>query len=68
MVTTVVHNHMETINMPLKKGYGEKTIAKNIKTEMKHGKPQAQAVAIALNVAYKAAPKDQKYRFKEKRK
>lgn len=49
--------------MPLKKGYGEKTIAKNIKTEMKSGKPYKQAVAIALDVARKAAPKDQKYRF-----
>jgi hypothetical protein len=54
--------------MPLKKGYGEETIAKNIKTEMKAGRPQAQAVAIALNVARKAAPKDQKYRFTEKKK
>ena len=54
--------------MALKKGYGEHTIAKNIKTEMKAGVPQRQAVAIALNVAYKAAPKNQKYRFAEKRK
>lgn len=49
--------------MPLKKGYGEKTIAKNIGTEIKAGRPQAQAVAIALSVARTAAPKDQKYRF-----
>jgi len=54
--------------MPLKKGYGEHTIAKNIRTEMKAGVPQRQAVAIALNVAYKAAPKNQKYRFVEKKK
>lgn len=43
--------------MPLKKGYGKKTIGKNIATEMKAGKPKKQAIATALNTARKASEK-----------
>ena len=37
--------------MPLIKSGSKEAIGKNIKTEMKHGKPRKQAVAIAMSVA-----------------
>ena len=43
--------------MPLKKGYSQKSISKNIGKEMKAGMPQKQAIAVALSTARTAAMK-----------
>lgn len=40
--------------MPLKKSQSKKAVGQNIKTEMQSGKPQKQAVAIALSVQRRA--------------
>lgn len=49
--------------MPLKKGYSNKTISKNISELVHHGKRKRshkQIIAIALNVARKARGKRKK--------
>jgi hypothetical protein len=43
--------------MPLKHSPSEKAFVENIKTEIKHGKPRDQAVAIAYRTQKEAARK-----------
>lgn len=54
--------------MPLKKGYSKKSISANIRTEMSAGKPQKQAVAIALDVAGRTKAKVKAKAMREARK
>jgi len=43
--------------MPLKKGSSKATVSSNIRIEMKAGRPQKQAIAIAMSKAGKSRKK-----------
>ena len=48
------------IDMPLKKGKSKAVVSSNIKELMHSGRPQKQAVAIAMKSAGKSKPKGKK--------
>lgn len=48
---TVTLHQVAKLNNPIVRGRGKKSVGKNIKTLMREGYPQKQAIAIALNKA-----------------
>ena len=46
--------------MPLRRGSSKAAIAASIRTEIRHGKPRRQAIAISLSVARRKPKKDKK--------
>ena len=44
-----IRQHAQLAGDPLKKGCSAKIVSDNIRTEIAHGKPRKQAIAIALS-------------------
>lgn len=53
--------------MPLEKSASKEAVSRNISTEMAAGKPQKQAIAIALSIQRKAKPRSVLERLRLKR-
>ena len=51
--------------MPLDKSGSPQSVGKNVKAEMKAGKPRKQAIAIALNVERESAKGKRKAKLEE---
>lgn len=52
--------------MPLHRGASKKSVSENIKTEMDAGKPQKQAIAIAMSEARETGEGESLKKFKAK--
>lgn len=62
----LVESMTELIDMPLKKGQSEKVVSENIATLIDEGRPQNQAVAIAMQKAGKVRKDKGKQKSKQK--